>query len=121
MGKQKGPARSRERERFWRRLVAAQPRSGLSIAAWCAEHGVPASSFYAWRRELAKRDAEGKSLPAALLPVEIFSSAAGSSRAALEIELPSRTKVRVRPGCELEMLRQVLTMLRPDGQEAERC
>jgi hypothetical protein len=54
-----------------------------------------------------------------LLPVEIISSAADAS--ALEIELPSRAKVRVRPGCELALLRQVLTLLLPGELEAEGC
>jgi len=55
------------------------------------------------------------------LPVEIISSVAGESASALEIEWPGGMKVRVRPGCELEILRQVLTMLRQTEQEAERC
>jgi hypothetical protein len=120
VGKQKGPARSRERERYWRKVVAGQRRSKLSIAAWCGQQGVPACSFYAWRRELAKRDAQRPS-PLPLLPVEILASAAGESVVALEIELPSRAKVRVRPGCELELVRQVLTMLRQVEPEAEGC
>jgi hypothetical protein len=72
-----------------------------------------------WRRRLAKHVARQKSRRPSLLPVEIIPSMADESRSPLEIELPSRARVRVGPGCELEFLRQVLTMLqRP---EAEGC
>jgi hypothetical protein len=39
----------------WRGLVAAQEASGLSVHGFCDEHGIPASSMFAWRRKL--RDA----------------------------------------------------------------
>jgi transposase-like protein len=45
------------REAFWRRLVAGQPTSGRSIRDWCIQHGVSEPSFYAWRKELARRNA----------------------------------------------------------------
>ena len=117
MGKQQRPFKSQERERFWRRLIAGQPESGMSVRAWCGEHGVSAPSFYLWRRKLARR----KSRRPSLLPVEIIPSMADESRAPLEIELPSRARVRVRPGCDLELLRQVLAMLQQDRREVEGC
>jgi hypothetical protein len=90
----------------------------MCVAAWCDEHGVSAPSFYVWRRKLAQRDARRKSYRPSLLPVEIIPCAAESC-APLEIELPSRVRVRVGPACELEFLRQVLTVLQ--RTEAERC
>ena len=121
MGKQKLSGRRGERERFWRRVVAGQPRSGMSVLTWCGQQGVLVSSFYAWRRELTKRDAQRQSTSAPLLPVEIVASAADASASAVEIDLPSRAKVRVRPGCERELLRQVLTLLVQVEQEAAGC
>jgi hypothetical protein len=120
VGKQQ-PSRSREREQSWRRIIAGQPESGMSVRAWCGEHGVSAPSFYIWRRRLAKLAAERKLRRPQLLPVEIVPSAADENVTPLEIELPSRARVRVRPGCDLELLRQVLTMLQQDRQEAEGC
>jgi len=93
----------------------------MSVQAWCGEHGVSAPSFYIWRRRLAKLAAERKLRRPQLLPVEIVPTATDESRAPLEIELPSQTRVRVRPGCDLELLRQVLAMLQQDRQEAEGC
>jgi hypothetical protein len=51
----KGPARSRQREDYWRQIVTGQPASGLSIRKWCQRQKVTEASFYAWRRTLARR------------------------------------------------------------------
>lgn len=91
----------------------------MSVVAWCSEHGVSAPSFYVWRHRLAQRDAEHKLHREQLLPVEIVPSPADENASVLEIELPSQVRVRVRAGCELEFLRQVLTMLQQDSQEAD--
>jgi hypothetical protein len=93
----------------------------MSVQAWCGEHGVSAPSFYIWRRRLAKLVAERKLRRPQLLPVEIVPSAADERVAPLEIELPSRARVRVRPGCDLELLRLVLAMLQQDRREVEEC
>jgi len=44
-----------EKERFWRDLVHGQQRSGQSVREYCRQAGVKESSFYWWRRELARR------------------------------------------------------------------
>jgi hypothetical protein len=93
----------------------------MSVVAWCGEHGVSAPSFYVWRQRLAKRAAERKLRRSQLLPVEIVPSATDKSVAPLEIELPSRARVCVRPGCDLELLRQVLAILQQDRREVEEC
>jgi transposase-like protein len=58
-----------DREQFWRKVVEGQPRSGMSVAAWCGKHGVSAPSFYVWRQRLAKRGAARKSGQLPLVPV----------------------------------------------------
>jgi len=52
-----GTRRSVEKEAFWRKILARQRRSGLSVREFCQGEGVSEGSFYAWRRELLKRDA----------------------------------------------------------------
>jgi transposase-like protein len=115
---QAGPARSGERERFWRGLVAAQARSGRSIREWCQRRGVSEPSFYSWRRELARRDARQRGRQ--VVPVELLPGPLGGS-AALEIELPGPVKLRVPPGCDLAVVGQVLRLLRRDAGESEPC
>ena len=50
--------RDRGKEQFWRRTLRQWRRSGLSVRAYCAEHGLAEPSFYAWRRIVAERDQE---------------------------------------------------------------
>jgi transposase-like protein len=46
------------KEGYWRKQLALWQASGLSIRAFCREHGVVETSFYAWRRELIVRARE---------------------------------------------------------------
>jgi hypothetical protein len=51
-------SRSAEKEASWRGHVSRQAVGGVSIRAYCREYGLSEPAFYAWRREIAKRDAE---------------------------------------------------------------
>jgi len=115
MATQRGPRRSESKEQFWRRVVNGHSKSQQSVREWCDRHGVSEPSFYAWRRELAKRDV----VPGepALLPVTIRSLAA----APIEITWPGGVLVRVSPGCDLHLLRQTLQVLRSLDAEAQPC
>ena len=46
---------SLERTAYWQGLIADQEASGLSVSRFCRERGVPAGSFFNWRRKLAER------------------------------------------------------------------
>ena len=116
MAVQRGPRRSEGKEQFWRRIVEGHSKSGASVRDWCDRHGVSKPSFYAWRRELAKRDAGGGRL--ALLPVTITSSAA---QAPLEICWPDGVVVRVPAGCDLQLLRGALEVMRSLDAETHPC
>ena len=54
----KGPRRSVQKERQWRRTVRAFERNGGSVRDFCRGNGVAEHQFYAWRREIARRDRE---------------------------------------------------------------
>lgn len=68
------------KEASWRLLVEEQRRCGLSIRAFCRERAISEPSFYAWRKELQKRDArrtaDGGS-NGRLIPVDVIASSAG--------------------------------------------
>jgi len=53
--------RSVDKEEFWRWHVEMQAAEGLSARAYCRQQGLSAASFYAWRRELKRRD-DGRAL-----------------------------------------------------------
>jgi transposase-like protein len=120
VGGKKGPAASSERERFWRKLVAGQSQSGVSIRDWCDRQGVSEPSFYFWRRELARRREQRQGAHPQIVPVEVTPPVAGS-RWDVEIELPGQIVVRVGPRCNPDLLRQALTVLQGGGPEAEPC
>ena len=121
MGTKKVLAARSERERFWRKLVEGQARSGVSVRDWCDQHGVSAPSYYFWRRELARRKEQqrGEASPQ-IVSVEVTPPVAGS-HCDLEIELPGRILVRVNPGCNLDLLRQALALLRAGDPEVRPC
>ena len=56
--KQNRWTRDHVKEDYWRKQLALWQASGLSVRAFCREHGVVETSFYAWRRELIIRARE---------------------------------------------------------------
>lgn len=57
-GTRKRWPRDAAKERFWRRVVERWRRAGISIRAFCRRESLSEPSFYAWRRELRRRDQE---------------------------------------------------------------
>ncbi len=73
----------------WAKHVEGWEHSGQTQRAYCAEHGVPLSSFQWWRRKL--RGPQAKKTLATFLPVPV----AGAGTAVVEIELRSKTRLRL--------------------------
>ena len=69
--------RSLEKEEFWRLVIDEHATSGLPIRAFCQREGVAEASFYFWRKELARRDAEQPSpvTSPAFVPVNVIQTA----------------------------------------------
>lgn len=83
--------RDPELERFWRRATREQARSGQSVRQYCEAHGLSAANWYAWRREIAKRDGHvaNAASPATFVPVRVVNTAA------IEVILASGVIIRV--------------------------
>ncbi len=111
--------RDQSKEGFWRRMLREQRRSGLSGRAWFQRRGLRECNLYWWRRELARRDAEGRTFA----PVQVIADAAvdthtsaaadtnGSSPGRIEIWLPDARRVHVVGPVERQMLIEVLALL----------
>jgi hypothetical protein len=130
------------KERYWRRWLRLWRRSGLSVRAFCAQHGLPESGFYAWRRELARRQLETRTPQATATtrsPAKRSRASAARCRrlpgagsggrstvttqptfiqVALPTAIPSLDLVlaqgrvlRVQPGFDADLLRQLLRAL----------
>jgi hypothetical protein len=107
--------RSARKERFWRTVLRQWRRSGLSVRAYCHEHGLSEPSFYAWRRTLASCESQAVSF----VPVRVAepgpSPATDGSAGALELVLDAGRRLRVGPGFDAPTLRRLLALLE-EGQ-----
>jgi hypothetical protein len=97
-----------ERERFWQRLIREQRDSGSSIKAFCRSQRVSEPSFFAWRKKLAmtkRAEAQHEFVAVRMIPEPIRRS--GN----IEIVLDRGRSVRVEPGFDRRVLRDVLAVL----------
>jgi transposase len=104
-GKPRNPAN----ERFWRETLTHWQRSGLSVADYCRRYRMSAARFYAWRRELARRDdttTRAAATAATFLPVQVLAD----RTPAIEIVLANDRVVRVPAGFDERTLRHVLAL-----------
>lgn len=69
--------RDPRKEAFWRRVLARWQGSGQSGRDFCRAAGLSEPSFYAWRRELARRDAAARPK---FLPVRVLGAKWGHPR-----------------------------------------
>ncbi|BAP87627.1 putative uncharacterized protein [Burkholderiales bacterium GJ-E10] len=69
--------RARRDEETWNGLIAEQRASGQTVSAFCAQRGVPRSSFGKWRKRLGAAPTKGNRTPAGkgFLPLPIRESA----------------------------------------------
>ena len=122
-----GARRDKAKERLWRGHMARQRRSNQSVRSYCREHELSEPSFYAWRAELARRDARAAQAPpvprsasqqqrvarrtAAFLPIRLD----GLAAPVIEVHLKSGLVIRI-PAGDPAVLRVVLEVV-----EARAC
>jgi hypothetical protein len=100
-----------KREQTWRQHLGRQQVSGQTARAYCLRHGLAETAFHYWRRTIAERDRETRrATPApAFVPVAIVGPPAAD--APIDIRLAVGHRVRVRAGCDRELLAAVLGLL----------
>src|SRR5262249_52599474 len=125
MAERGGRRRDPIREKFWRRTIRQQQRSGLTVRAFCLREGLKDGAFRWWRQALARRDREASAATSAdrdgepteaapaFLPVRVVDLKVASPRVAppIEIVLPTGPTVRVPSGSDPRTLGQVLALL----------
>lgn len=137
-GGRHGRQASEAKERFWRGHLLAQRSGGLSIRDYCTRHDLTEPSFYAWRREIGRRDRlrsravsgpasrngggiRGAGGPLATGFVRLEVQPASSCPAApIEIVLPSGSRILVPPGATRGQLHKVLSALQRVSAEGSR-
>jgi hypothetical protein len=85
--------------------LAAQPSSGLTIAAFCQQNGVAPSVFYGWKRGRMKPGKPTSCFREVILPDLLTSSWVA------EIALPNGAVLRLGEAADLLRLRVWLTQL----------
>ena len=100
-----------DRDAFWRKLIAQQSCSHLTVAELCQQARVSSASFYAWRQRL-KAPGGGTSLPSSLVPVRVVADQHGGGEITIGFaDIPSPTaaiRVGIPPGCDEASIRRVL-------------
>jgi putative transposase len=89
----------------WSELIRQQQQSGLSVSAFCREHGFSDQTFYNWRKRL------GGSEPVRFALVAAETTAA-AEQLPIELVLVSGDRLRIAPGTDAASLRRVLNVLR---------
>lgn len=102
-------ARDLRKETAWRRRLRQQAKSGQSVRAWCRRQRVTETAFYWWRRELARRDAEGGT--ASFVPVQVATEPTRDGDGPIEIVLADGRRVRVAGPVDGQALAAVLDVL----------
>jgi len=98
------------KERLWRQRMRDWQDSGLTIRAFCARCGLSPRTFYAWRRDLQRRDAAHEQPP--FVPIRLLTDdAPAASAQALEVLVGQSRRIRVAPGFDAATLRQLLAVL----------
>ena len=108
-----GPQRDLCKEKFWRDALQRFRGSGLTVRAFCKQSGLTEPSFYAWRRTIAQRDRNAASVRSshpAFVELRAQEPMPRTSDAPLEIVAGSR-RLLIRPGCDRDLLRDVLAAL----------
>jgi transposase-like protein len=102
----------------WAQLIDAQSTSGLSVTAFCREHGLAANSFHRWRRRFEDSAAPRSGQHPFVRLRMSADDGVPARRSSSAISDHDLLVVRFVDGVELhvagERLRQVLTLLR-DG------
>jgi transposase-like protein len=104
--------RVRRSAAYWARAVRRWQRSGLSVAAFCQQEGLPASSFRYWQHKVSSEGAERDPGEATMVPVEVVTSVSPAmDRSVFEVLLRSGDVLRVPSGFDPEALRVLVAVL----------
>jgi transposase-like protein len=98
-------------EQFWRAMLRRWHSSGLSVRAFCEEHGLAVPTFYAWRRTLAERAPAVGFVPVHVIPEREPQATVAGPASSLELVLSAGRVLRVAPGFDGPTLRRLLALL----------
>ena len=97
----------------WREVIGRQRSSGLPVAVFCRRHGIPVSSFYAWKRKLGR----AATAPAFIEAKVVNGPPAQRSVGTMEVCLRGGRRVRVkREGFDRDLFAELVVALEGLGR-----
>ena len=94
----------------WTQQLGEWKRSGQTQRVFCAEHGLALSTFQRWRARLAGA-ARGAKGSASFLPIALGADRSAGG-AVIEIELRTRTRVRLEGEAALRAVDRLVSRIR---------
>jgi hypothetical protein len=89
----------------WQRIVDTQESSGQTVAEYCRQRGIAASSLFFWRRRLQPRSGA-----AAFVEAQVTAGTEGGETDAIEIICGQR-RIAVHAGFDPDVLREAIKVL----------
>jgi hypothetical protein len=107
--------KSEEQHQFAQMVLDTFNSSGLSVAKFCKNEGIPEWKFYFWRRKLAAKNSDNKIIPASCsnktTPKFVQIAQRLQNDSAMRIELPSGVSIHISNGCDNNLLRETINFL----------
>ena len=104
--------KSEAARRKWSRIIAAQRRSGLPVAKFCAERGISAWSLFAWKRKL-KGVADQSPRPSGFVEARVRGVVGVGGE--VVVELAGGRRIIVGSGFDRRVLLEVIDALEAGG------
>ena len=90
----------------WSRRVEACRKSGQRVSEWCAEQGIPASTYYSWQRKVFQAAVSKNEVCFAEVPVR---PAAAETAASIQC---GELRVDIHTGADTETIRAIIQALK---------
>ena len=101
----------RRADQFWRDAIAAWKQSGQTVTAFCAARGIGESTFFAKRRELARRE-RSPNATASPTPSPSFAAVRVIPDPTVEVVVPGGIILRVPVGADPAAVARLVLALR---------
>src|SRR5262245_54886032 len=104
-------SRRRRADQFWRDTITAWKESGQTVTAFCASRGIGESTFFAKRRQLARRERSANPSNSTV-PSPSFAAIRVIPDPTVEIVVPGGIVLRVPSGADAAAVARLVLALR---------
>jgi hypothetical protein len=98
------------KQAFWSNHIQGWKESGGNQREYCNTHGLALATFSYWRKKLSDRPADSLWENLVEVPPQVTHHEAHTAEA-LVIRVHETVEIRITPGCDLEFLARVITVI----------